>query len=78
MYTWIADFPLQVEDAVRIGKDADIQSNIQGVQNIVLTGMGGSAIGGDLLRSYLADEFKVHFRPCAAGNEPQLEDKALK
>jgi glucose/mannose-6-phosphate isomerase len=31
------------------------------VQNIVLTGMGGSAIGGDLLRSYLAEDLKVPF-----------------
>jgi|WetSurMetagenome_2_1015567.scaffolds.fasta_scaffold69247_2 glucose/mannose-6-phosphate isomerase len=61
MYTWIADFPKQIEDAVRIGKDATIQLNIKGVQNIVLTGLGGSAIGGDLLRSYLADELNVPF-----------------
>jgi glucose/mannose-6-phosphate isomerase len=34
---------------------------VQGIQNIVLTGLGGSAIGGDLLRSYLAEELKVPF-----------------
>jgi glucose/mannose-6-phosphate isomerase len=61
MYTWIADFPKQIEDAVRIGKEAKVKLNVKGVQNIVLTGLGGSAIGGDLLRSYLADELKIPF-----------------
>ena len=61
MYTWIADFPTQIEEAVRIGKETKINLNVKGVQNIVLTGMGGSAIGGDLLRSYLAEELDVPF-----------------
>ena len=61
MYTWIADFPKQIEEAVRIGKEAKIKMNVKGVQNIVLTGLGGSAIGGDQLSSYLADELNVPF-----------------
>lgn len=61
MYNWIADFPKQIEDAVRIGKEAKIKLNVKGVQNIVLTGLGGSAIGGDLLRSYLTDELDIPF-----------------
>jgi glucose/mannose-6-phosphate isomerase len=61
MSLWIADFPKQVEQAVRIGKDAKVKLNIKGIQNIVLTGLGGSAIGGDLLRSYLAEELQVPF-----------------
>jgi glucose/mannose-6-phosphate isomerase len=61
MYNWIADFPKQIEEAVRIGKEAKIKLNVKGVQNIVLTGLGGSAIGGDLLRSYLAEELNIPF-----------------
>ena len=61
MYDWIADFPKQVEKAVQIGKEAKIYLNVKGVQNIVLTGLGGSAIGGDLLRSYLVEELKLPF-----------------
>jgi glucose/mannose-6-phosphate isomerase len=61
MAKWIADFPKQVEQAVRIGNESKIKINIKGIQNIVLTGLGGSAIGGDLLRSYLADELKLPF-----------------
>jgi len=59
MYAWIRDFPKQVEDAVRIGTKAAVKLPAKGIQNIVLTGLGGSAIGGDLLRSYLADELSV-------------------
>jgi glucose/mannose-6-phosphate isomerase len=61
MYRWIADFPTQIEEAVRIGKEAKIKLNVKGVQNIVLTGLGGSAIGGDLLRSYLTEELNIPF-----------------
>jgi glucose/mannose-6-phosphate isomerase len=61
MSIWIADFPKQIEQAVRIGKESKIKLNVKGIQNIVLTGLGGSAIGGDLLRSYLAEELKVPF-----------------
>ncbi|MCX6123103.1 MAG: bifunctional phosphoglucose/phosphomannose isomerase [Ignavibacteriales bacterium] len=61
MYTWIANFPKQIEEAVRIGKETKIKLNVIGVQNIVLTGLGGSAIGGDLLRSYLSEELDVPF-----------------
>lgn len=61
MYTWIYDFHKQVEEAVKIGKSAQIKLNTRGIQNIILTGLGGSAIAGDLLRCYLAEELKVPF-----------------
>jgi glucose/mannose-6-phosphate isomerase len=61
MATWIKEFPQQVRDAVAIGKAAQVPFNARNVNAIVLTGLGGSAIGGDLVRSYLADELKVPF-----------------
>ncbi len=61
MHAWIANFPKQIEEVVRIGKEEKINLNVKGVQNIVLTGMGGSAVGGDLLRSYLAEEMVIPF-----------------
>lgn len=61
MYDWIRDFPSQIEHAVQIGKSAPLKLNVRGIKNIVLTGLGGSAIGGDLLRSYLAEELDVPF-----------------
>jgi glucose/mannose-6-phosphate isomerase len=61
MYDRLLDFHAQVEDAVRIGKRASLKLGVKGVANIVLTGMGGSAIGGDLLLSYLTDELRIPF-----------------
>lgn len=59
MYGLIDGFAQQVEDAVRIGRRAAVKLPAKAVQNIVLTGLGGSAIGGDLLRSYLSNELKI-------------------
>jgi glucose/mannose-6-phosphate isomerase len=61
MYQCILDFPKQSKEAVRIGSNAKIKMNIKGVTNIVLSGLGGSAIGGDLLKSYLLRELSVPF-----------------
>jgi glucose/mannose-6-phosphate isomerase len=61
MFRCVADFPLQVEEALRIGEQASLSVASEVVRSIVLTGMGGSAIAGDLLRSYLAEELRVPF-----------------
>ncbi len=55
----ISGFPRQAEEAVAIGEASKIRFPISKIRNIVLSGLGGSAIGGDLLRSYLAEELSV-------------------
>ncbi len=57
----LVEFPDQIADAVRLGKKATVPYNRSGIDNIVVTGLGGSAIGGDLLRSYVAEELPVPF-----------------
>ncbi len=59
MYGCIRAFPQQVREAVAIGRDTSLRRVPRSVRKIVLCGLGGSAIGGDLLRSYLADELTV-------------------
>jgi glucose/mannose-6-phosphate isomerase len=61
MYGCIVGFPDQAAEAFQIGKSANIFLRSAGITSIVLTGLGGSAIGGDLLRAYLADELAVPF-----------------
>ncbi len=61
MNRWIRDFHLQVAEAVRIGKQAVVEIKARGIRNIVLTGLGGSAIGGDLLRSFVSEEIGIPF-----------------
>ncbi len=61
MYNRIRDFSSQIENAVQIGKSAPLKLYVDGIKNILVTGLGGSAIGGDLLRSYLSEELDVPF-----------------
>jgi glucose/mannose-6-phosphate isomerase len=57
----LLDFAIQVQKAVDIGSKVNIKIKKEGIKNIVITGLGGSAIGGDLLKSYLTNELKIPF-----------------
>lgn len=48
-------FSRQCEEARRIGRDIKLPKSYGRFDNIVLSALGGSAIGADLLRSYLWD-----------------------
>jgi glucose/mannose-6-phosphate isomerase len=61
MFRCISDFPAQIEEAVQIGWQAQLGTLKAPFSSVVVTGMGGSAIGGDLLRSYLSQEVDVPF-----------------
>ncbi len=54
-------FDQQLEQALEIGQEVKIPAGGQPVEKVVLCGMGGSAIGGDLLRAYLGQDMKVPF-----------------
>lgn len=53
----LTSFPKQVSEAIEIGKnikfDYEVIESTKPLTNIAILGMGGSAIGGDLLKSYL-------------------------
>ncbi|MBU4190016.1 MAG: bifunctional phosphoglucose/phosphomannose isomerase [Candidatus Thermoplasmatota archaeon] len=51
------NFPEQIEDAVTISKGVSIP--MLRFRNIVVTGMGGSAIGGDIMSSWLSSNLDV-------------------
>lgn len=54
LFNILKDFPNQIENACKIGENLSKKINI--VPNkILIIGMGGSAIGGDLLRNYLSN-----------------------
>lgn len=65
MYDKIYNFPEQIEEAAKIGAalqpDTDYYNDIA---HVIVIGMGGSAIGGDLVRSYIADKVPVPFYVC--------------
>jgi glucose/mannose-6-phosphate isomerase len=55
----IRTFYEQVEEAVAIGRKFQPKTGAKNISRIVLAGMGGSAIGGDLLRTYLGPQVRV-------------------
>ena len=50
MYGILAQFPKQIERAIKLGKKVEFDEEID---KIVVAGMGGSGIGGELLKNYL-------------------------
>ncbi len=60
-YQFICDFPNQIEEAPALIKNLDIKSLKKDFDHVILTGMGGSAIAGDLLNHYLQSEFPLPF-----------------
>lgn len=61
MFNAIYRFPDQIKEAEEIGKKIKLKKKYSNCKNIILSGMGGSAIGGDVLKTILAGELKVPF-----------------
>src|SRR3989338_9848436 len=60
MLELLMSFPDQCQDAERIGYEFNLPDGFgRSFKNIVCAGLGGSAIGADLVRSYIADDAKV-------------------
>ena len=75
MIELLEEFPQKMRDALRLGEEFSIPTNFsptsasnsfsapdsatRNFKNTVVLGMGGSAIGGDLLSDYLADELSI-------------------
>jgi len=74
MIELLEEFPQKMRDALRLGEEFIIPTGFlpdpatttaiatipsQNFKNIVVLGMGGSAIGGDLLSDYLSDELSI-------------------
>lgn len=62
MYQNIRLFPEQIRAGIKIGQAVDLSAfRDKKFKNIILAGMGGSAIGGDLARSLIRSEAKIPF-----------------
>ena len=59
MYKSVYDFSLHIDEAIGIGKKINFKKNYNKISNIVLCGMGGSAIGGDLSSSLARHSLSV-------------------
>jgi glucose/mannose-6-phosphate isomerase len=60
MYQLIKDFPEQILRAVEIGEKATLNTKFDGpIKNIVVSGLGGSGIGGNLLGELLREDLSI-------------------
>jgi len=57
----ITDFPAQLHEALIIGQSYRFQSSGKDFSNVILTGLGGSGIGGSIVQNYVFDKMKVPF-----------------
>lgn len=58
----IESFPEQCRDAKRIGYEFELPGDFKTKhKSVVCVGLGGSAIGADLVRSYIADDSRIPF-----------------
>ena len=51
MFQSIWDFPENIIDAVKLSESISLDNIYGGVNKIIIAGMGGSAIGGDVVNS---------------------------
>jgi glucose/mannose-6-phosphate isomerase len=59
MLQLLTAFPQQFREARQIGEAFSLNIDHDNIKNIVFAGMGGSAIGGDLVISCLNPELKI-------------------
>lgn len=57
----IAAFPGQLEEALRIGQSYSFNTPAEMPANVVLTGLGGSGIGGSIVQNYVFDKLRIPF-----------------
>lgn len=59
MFDVLANFGNQISEAYGIGSAIEVPAGFDKIRNVVICGLGGSAVGGDLLRSFLQYKAKV-------------------
>ena len=61
MFQSIWNFPENIDAAIKLGERIILKNDYSGINKIVIAGMGGSAIGGDVVYTMLNDEIKIPF-----------------
>ena len=59
IFNVIYEFPNQIREAAKIGKEFNFSFDKERVSNIIFAGMGGSAIGGDVVSSLVEHECPI-------------------
>lgn len=61
MFGAIYRFADQIQEAIGIGEQINLQNDYSACENIIVAGMGGSAIGGDVVKTIVNQELKIPF-----------------
>ena len=61
MYQSIFDFSDNMLDAVKLGRSIKFLNDYSSINKIIVAGMGGSAIGGDITYALVNDEIKIPY-----------------
>lgn len=61
MKSLIEGFAGQMEEAIAIGEAASLSQAPREIRNVVLTGLGGSAFGGEIIKNYIQAHCPVPF-----------------
>ncbi len=65
MHGLIKAMPFNLEEGVSLGRQADLKGlELETFHSVVVAGMGGSAIAGDIARSYLYRSMQIPFVVC--------------
>ncbi|HKJ45428.1 MAG TPA: bifunctional phosphoglucose/phosphomannose isomerase [Balneolales bacterium] len=59
MWGFTSAFPDQWDQATELSRDLNITTDAARIKNVVITGMGGVAMGGDLVRAYAENQNKI-------------------
>src|SRR5580658_10371141 len=57
----VLDFPIQLHEALIIGKNYRFTTPLMQFSEVVVTGLGGSGIGGSIVQNYVFDKLKIPF-----------------
>ena len=69
MKALVSKFTSQLEEALNIGKEAKLTSCNKDIRNVVITGLGGSGIGGTIVSQLVANEIAI---PVLINNDYRL------
>ncbi len=69
MKKYVTDFTNQLTEAIAIGEQASLRSPSGKISNVIISGLGGSGIGGSLIAKITAQELKI---PLAVNNDYSL------
>ena len=78
MFNSIWTFPDNLKEAYTLGENISLNNSYKNVETIVVAGMGGSAIGGDVLSVLENENFKIPIIICRGYSLPNwVNDKTL-